>query len=179
MFSKKQVQLWLEEEKMNLVRIGIPISRDICPEIRFSKATSWYGLCERNKIHDGRMYNFRICISGYHLHNDERSIRNTLIHELLHTCPGCQNHGLKWKTYANLVKGELGYDIRRCGGDKGKSDALVTARKEKRENYSQGYVLVCKKCGSKHRRMRKSKAVLHPELYRCHCGGELESYILK
>ncbi|MBR5315815.1 MAG: SprT-like domain-containing protein [Firmicutes bacterium] len=174
MYTKQQISKWLWEEHGNLRKLGIPVSGDISPDIRWSKATSWYGQCQKNKVCRGKVYKFQISISEYHLQSSEKAIRNTLVHELLHTCPGCFNHGAKWKAYANLVKNTLGYQVIRCGGDKEQDAALEQARKEKRAGYQTRYLLVCTKCGREFERFRKSNLVLHPENYRCKCGGTIE-----
>ena len=153
--------------------IGIPVSGDICPAIRFSTATSWYGQCQQNRIYQGKRYRFQISISVHHLQSSEQAIRNTLIHELLHTCPGCLNHGPKWKSYAALVQRQMGYNIVRAGGDKDKDAPIEQARQEKRQGYQTRYLLVCTKCGQEFTRYRRSNLVLHPEKYRCRCGGEI------
>ena len=171
MYTKDQLNQWLREEQDNLTAIGIPISRDTCPEIRLSKATSWYGQCQQNRVYQGKRYKYVISISVYHLSSSERAIRNTLIHELLHTCPGCLNHGPKWKTYASIVGRRLGYSIIRSGGDKEKDSVIEAARETKRAGYQTRYLLVCTQCGQEFTRYRKSNLVLHPEKYRCKCGG--------
>ena len=172
MFTKEQVTKMLEEERVNLEKIGIPISKDICPEIRFAKATSWYGMCEPRRYHNGRMYKFRICFSEYHLASDEKSVRNTIIHELLHTCPDCLNHGPKWQKYAAVVNAKMSYDIKRCGGDK--ESAAESLAKGREEKYGMGHLLECKKCGAQWKRTRHSNFTLHPERYTCRCGGGIE-----
>ena len=173
MITKDQVNQWLQEEHDRLTAIGIPVSKAICPEIRFSKATSWYGQCREYRGRRGASYQFQISISEHHLQSSERAIRNTLIHELLHTCPGCLNHGPKWKTYAAIVQNRFGYNITRSGGDKDKSSPLEAARQSKREGYQVKYLLQCTKCGQQFPRYRKSNLVLHPEKYRCKCGGKI------
>lgn len=174
MYTKDQANQWLQEERDNLISIGIPVSAELCPEIRFSKATSWYGQCQQNRGYNGRRYKFVISISEYHLKSSERGIRNTLIHELLHTCPGCLNHGPKWKSYASIVQKRFGYNIIRAGGDKDADSAIEAARREKRAGYQTQYLLVCTKCGQEFPRYRKSNLVLHPEKYRCKCGGKIK-----
>ncbi len=174
MHTKAQVNQWLWEEREHLIAIGIPVSSEICPEIRFAKATSWYGQCQQNRVCRGVKYKFRISISEYHLQSSERAIRNTLIHELLHTCPGCLNHGVRWKSYAAIVEQRFGYNITRAGGDKDADSAIEAARREKRAGYQTQYFLVCTKCGQEFTRFRKSNLVLHPEKYRCQCGGKIK-----
>ena len=174
MHTKAQVNQWLWEERENLIAIGIPVSAELCPEIRFSKATSWYGQCKQSRGYNERRYKFVISISEYHLQSSERAIRNTLIHELLHTCPGCLNHGPKWKAYADIVQRRFGYNITRAGGDKDTDSAIEAARKENREGYQTQYLLICTGCGQEFPRYRKSNLVLHPEKYRCKCGGTIK-----
>ena len=174
MCTKEELHQWLWEERDKLIDIGIPVSSNICPEIRFSKATSWYGQCQQNKVFQGKRYRFQISISEYHLQSSERAIRNTLIHELLHTCPGCLNHGPKWKNYTAFVQKRLGYNIVRSGGDKDKDSAMEQMREEKRAGYRTKYLLVCTRCGQEIVRYRRSSVVLHPEKYRCKCGGKIE-----
>lgn len=174
MHTKDQLNRWLWEERNNLTALRIPVSDEICPEIRFAKATSWYGQCQQNRVYQGKRYKFVISISEYHLQSSERAIRNTLIHELLHTCPGCLNHGTKWKAYATLVQQQLGYNIIRAGGDKDKQSVMEAARQQKRAGYQTKYLLVCTKCGQGFIRYRKSNLVLHPEKYRCKCGGKIK-----
>ena len=59
---------------------------------------------------------FSIDISSRLLDNsvDIKRLENTMLHELLHSVPGCMNHGDKWKMYAEKVNRAYGYDIKRC-----------------------------------------------------------------
>ena len=42
----------------------------------------------------------------------EWALYETILHELLHTLPGCMNHGSKWRKYAAIVNRRLGYNIK-------------------------------------------------------------------
>ena len=42
----------------------------------------------------------------------EQAIMSVLLHEYLHTCPGCFNHGKKWKEYAKKIKKITGIKIK-------------------------------------------------------------------
>lgn len=44
---------------------------------------------------------------------EEKIIQMTIVHELLHTCEGCFNHGAKWKYYAEVMNNKYGYQITR------------------------------------------------------------------
>lgn len=41
------------------------------------------------------------------------SLKETLYHEILHTCNGCMNHGSLWKMYAEIVNDAYGCSIKR------------------------------------------------------------------
>lgn len=74
-------------------------------------------------------YEYYIEISGYTLRNSEKSLRNTLIHELIHTVPGGLCHTGEWKKWAMFVSERTEYDIKRLDGDKTSRDV------ERLDNY--------------------------------------------
>lgn len=117
------------------------------------------------------VYTYTINISSVLL--DERvpieGLQNTIIHEIIHTCPGCLNHGLEWKRRADKVRRELGYDIKRCNDsqEKGVSKSVAdTYNKPK-------YIVRCKGCGREVSRYRMCGIIEHPNLWRCGiCNGD-------
>lgn len=93
--------------KSNLDTIGIEYG-DIVEIKVNTRAKSRWGQC---KIVNGTQRyewfdrEFEINISDRILVdevNDDKVI-SVIIHEILHTCEGCFNHGEKWKKYADLV----------------------------------------------------------------------------
>ena len=70
------------------------------------------------------------------------------------------------KAYAQKVGQALGVDIRRTALVE---ESWVPLRREEVK-----YLLRCQSCGRVIPRRRRSKAVEHPERYRCACGGKLE-----
>ena len=121
-----------------------------------------------------RRYTYSINISEILL--DERvpieSLQNTVIHEILHTCPGCQNHGPEWKRRADKVKKELGYNIKRCtnAAEKGISET-VTERYYDPDKYK----VRCKKCGKVIGKSRMCNLVKYPQTYvHTKCNGTFE-----
>lgn len=134
--------------------LGIPVSGRIAPHVRVNRrAATRLGCC----IRQGR--EFTIELSARLLEADERACRQTLAHEVLHTCPGCGNHGAVWKGYAARMNAAYGYEIARTGSAAGEKPPR--------------YLLVCRGCGAQFQRMRRSPLVEHPERYRCKCGGYL------
>lgn len=41
-------------------------------------------------------------------------LKQTVLHEILHTCKNCMNHKTEWKEVANQVNRAYGYNIKRC-----------------------------------------------------------------
>lgn len=101
--------------------------------------------------------------------NPISALHDTLYHELLHTVPGCLNHGNKWQAYAAIVNKALGMNISRvCSvAEAGLIEYQPSTRKYL-------YEIVCPECGrSLAKFKRRSFAVDFPELYKCKvCGHE-------
>lgn len=97
----------------------------------------------------------------------------TIIHEILHACKGCKGHQGQWKRYANAVNRKYPqYNITRTSSaeDFGLEDTRKTEYK---------YAVRCVDCGHVFHRSKRTAVVLHPENYRCRCGGKLESVDLR
>ena len=99
--------------------IGCPISESICPEVVIIGNRSVFGrCCPKGSFDEYTEYDFYIEISGHTLHNTEKSLRNTLIHELVHTVPGGNmGHRGEWKKWAKYVSEKTGYNIGYYTGD--------------------------------------------------------------
>ncbi len=157
--TQEQLNALLEETRQALLGLGIPVSKKIDPVLRVNtRAKRRLGCC--------------YYVSGGHVIEVSASLldrpqllRETLAHELLHTCPGCRNHGERWKTYARQAGTALGYAIQRTVPVEGEAEPL---RHEEIK-----YILECQSCGARIGRMRMSKAVKSPWRYRCSCGGKL------
>ena len=150
--------------------IGIPISRNIYGPIINTRAKARFGCCiVENKVPGNTWYTIEI--SAHTLEAPEKSIKEIIAHELLHTCKGCMNHGKIWKIYAERFNESYGYNITRT------SSAEILGLEETGKNIPPAkYILVCSKCGKQFPRKRRSKAVQSPEKYRCgKCGGQLKS----
>ena len=123
--------------------LGIPVSRRIDPHVGVNRrAVSRFGCCIRRG--DGSF---------------------AIAHEVLHTCPGCRNHGPRWKAWAARMNQAWGYAIARTGtcGELGVEDVRPVR-----------HLVVCTRCHREFPRMKRSPLVDHPERYRCRCGGTLE-----
>ncbi len=163
MISRAELNELLTEAEAKLWRLSVPFSPHIERAVKVnSRAKKRLGCC----IYSGGRYTIEISQA---LLEDEKEglLTETLMHELLHTCKGCRNHGEKWKEYARRVNEAYGYNIARTV-DTG--EKITQLRKE-----SIKYILVCEGCGLKIERSRMSKAVKSPWRYRCgKCGGKLK-----
>ena len=113
---------------------------------------------------------FEISVSERLLADDisDKSVKTTIIHEILHTCKGCLNHSTEWKKLASYVNSTLGYDIKRCTSAAEHGICDEPAARNVR------YIVKCIKCGKTYERERKSKIIKNPQRYRCGvCRGKL------
>lgn len=139
--------------------LGIPVSRRICPHVAVNRrARTRLGCC---RSQSGR---HTIELSAPLLEADEPAVCQVLAHEVLHTCPGCADHGPAWRHWAALMSARYGYRIRRT--DSLEALGLPDCRPVR-------YLVVCRSCGRSIPRMKRSPLVEHPERYRCKCGGSL------
>jgi len=151
----------LKEVINEAVNINIPVSNNIVPDVIINtRATSRFGQCKK------RNGKYLIEISQHLTQAEEKYIKETLAHEVLHTCPNCMNHGTEWKSYARKMNMKYGYEISRTGSCQSMG---ITNPKVERANYT----IVCDNCGKKIYRQRESKVIKNSEQFRCKCGGRL------
>lgn len=168
MKSKEEIQRLFEEVKIEAKKIDIPISNNIKKEITInSRARSRFGCCKKTR--EGLKVSFEIELSERLLYCEDKIIKQTLAHELLHTCARCDNHGDIWKYYAAQMNKAYGYDIKRTA----RAEALGIESKKENKKLEDKYIVVCTKCGQEIARTRMSKLIKYPNLYRCRCGGNL------
>lgn len=118
---------------------------------------------------------FDINISAMLLNDDieDQITLNTIMHELLHTLPGCLTHEGKWRSYADYVNEKLPqYNITRV------ANVSETGIAVDRKPPVYRYVLRCSKCGQEIRRQKKSKVIMYYKNYRCgKCGSNLKKIL--
>jgi predicted SprT family Zn-dependent metalloprotease len=159
----RDLDFYAKKCKNKLIAIDIPISNNIQFRVN-TRAKARWGRCRRKD--DG----YIIEISVELLREDayESGLENTILHELLHTCPNCLNHGSEWKRLAAKVNRVYGCNIKRTDSyqDKGLQEPV---RKEAPDKY----LVVCQKCGASFGRKKKSSLITEPERFRCaRCGGK-------
>lgn len=102
-------------------------------------------------------------ISKWVMELNDDIIKNTIIHELIHCMPYCNNHGKEFKEYCKLINEKLGYNISRVGNKEQDLKASNIEYEEKKPNYK--YMIICTKCGQTFPRQRIAKNFIRK--YRC------------
>ena len=150
----KDLQKYVAECESELKSIGI--KQGIVKEwVINTRASSWLGQCKR--LQDGT---FQISIIEALLFDDveDKKLKNTIMHELLHTVEGSMKHTGRWFLNAQTVNKRLpDYNIKRTN-DMPKID---------RESTQYKYAVQCTGCGAIYYRTKMSNIIKNPERYRC------------
>ena len=138
---------------------GIPVRK--IRKVRVNNSINYFGLCmlycEDDTIAD-------ITISNMTVANGGESIKNTIIHELVHaSLPIDENHGKQFQKLAKRVSKIYHTDIKQYG------DRTKETEEFRKQQYK--YKVTCKQCGSTWYYIRKTKFAKHPHLYQCSCGS--------
>lgn len=163
--STKLKRLVKESEK-ELIDIGLghKLKKDINYTINY-RAKKRFGQCCGKKD---------INISSWLLEiGTDKDIKNTIIHEILHTFEDTIGHKAKWKYYANYVNNRTDYNIERTGSI---YETYYNAKIIFREKEVYNYKITCKKCGGiiyRQRLSKKSKLYFERGCMRhTTCGGK-------
>lgn len=109
-------------------------------------------------------------ISPWLMDLNEEIIKNTIMHEIIHCLPNCNNHGETFKKYAKYINERLGYNISRVGN---KKEDYIKSNVEyvEKENYK--YHIMCMNCGQSFFRKRLQRNFARK--FKCaKCGGKFE-----
>lgn len=166
---RARAECLLEKCREILMREGIPAAKDISGPVINDRIRSRFGSCKKTGSKREGNGKYIIEISGRLMECDDPAVETVLLHELLHTCPGCMNHGKRWKAYAEMLNRKYGYDIRPAS----RYEAFGLEDPGSKEPVR--YRIVCKKCGMEIVRKRRCPLVENVDRYRCgKCGGRLE-----
>ena len=138
--------------------------------------TCYYTKRGRHRITNYRKFNkHHIEISKWVMKLEDKIIKNTIIHEIIHCLPDCNNHGDTFKKYAKDINQKLGYNIKRLGNREADCKKSNIDFKED-ENFK--YKIVCEDCGQIFLRKRLKKDFT--KKYRCgKCKGNLKIFYRK
>ena len=155
-----------------LESLNIPISEDIVAVEVNPRLRRAVGRCVIVKTYFYGEKDFKIELNPAVVQDSvpDSELETTILHELLHTCPGCWNHGKTWRSYAAKVNRAYGYNVARL-------IHCETAAKRRNEIEPYKYIVKCKSCGKVvAKRKRICDIVSYPSHYYCKkCGGALRA----
>lgn len=176
-------------QELNSIGIDFANNNDIGKiDISIAKRTTKrYGCCKqenpdknfkivekignRKKVEYAKFQEHHIEISKWVMELEDKIIKNTILHEMIHCIPFCNNHGEQFKKYATYINTKLGYNIKRVGSPKEDYEKSNIPYVEKEVECK--YKIKCQKCSQEIYRQRFNIRKLNR--YRCgKCGGKLE-----
>lgn len=176
---KKQMNERLEKvfreciDEMNAIEI--PFGRITEVTVNYRAKKRW-GQCARTVGVYGFEFSINIRAELCHPDASERGLKETIVHEILHTCPDCFCHTGEWKRLAELVNDCYGYNVKRIASaaDLEMTDFFKEHGEIQKIAYK--YTIVCKKCGKVvAMRRRECDLTKYPMLYSHRaCGGSLK-----
>lgn len=161
-------------------------------EIKIStRSTKRYGCCKqenpdknykivqkrghRKIIKYEKFQNHYIEISSWVMQLDESIIKNTIMHELIHCIPFCNNHGKEFKKHAQYINQKLGYQITTKGNKE--QDYQASGIEYVGTNHYK-YKIICQNCNQVIYRKRFNANLI--KKYRCgKCNGKLKLVEIK
>lgn len=159
----RDLQKVVQECLREVEALGIPYGLITKVEVN-TRAKSRWGQCRHYRHNAYHTININVDLLDER--NDINGLKNVIIHEILHTCPGCQNHGTQWKAYAGKVNKAYGYGVK-CGNSA--SELGVKTENQYR------YAVRCKECGTVTKSIGMKKYIRYPQNYHCaFCKGSLE-----
>lgn len=150
----KDLQKLAKECMSELDAIGVEYGNVIEFKIN-TRAKSRWGQCRRII---GNTYSINITNELLRDDLSDRPCKETIFHELIHTCKGCMNHGYEWQRIADLVNDCYGYNIKRATSSEEKGVEMVKVYK---------YCFKCTNCGSVVKRNRASDFTRNYKRYGC------------
>lgn len=170
----KDLNRFYRECEEELTRINMDFSDKIVRVVVNGRLRTTLGVCNRSRMAGFFMFTIDINPALLADNVDDMEVKDTIIHEMLHTCPDCFDHGYEWKRRADRVNRMLGYHVSRTASRANLEAANV---KVKREEFK--YALECIECGSQYKYKRWGKALEMPSRYRCgKCHGDLKTVCL-
>ncbi len=104
----EKVSFLVKECIVKLKQLNVPISDSIY--FAFNGGYSYYGRTRsKPRTKKCKGYEFYITVNRFLL--SEKDIKNTIVHELLHTVPSGMNHHGNWRKWAKFVNANSEYKI--------------------------------------------------------------------
>ena len=153
--------------------LDIPVPDNISGKVDVNgRAKKRFGCCKKSEgMFHIEISKFLLDRLGY----GNPKVREVIAHEVLHTCPECYSHGIKWKSYSIEMNRRYGYNIKRVSS----FEEMGLSEMEKEINSNIKYIIKCNKCGKEYPRQRFTCVMKKINAYRCSCGGKLSIIELK
>lgn len=149
-------QKYIGDCKGMLDALNIPYAKSITFRVN-GRWTSRLGQCAKH----GDDYTIEIAAKLLDDRTPPNSLRQTILHELLHSCEGCMKHTGLWREYAERVNRAYDLQISRLTP---REDIGVPQELEKPFNY----IMICPHCGAEYKRYRMTDSFRFP--YKFNCG---------
>jgi predicted SprT family Zn-dependent metalloprotease len=157
----KNLNEYVAKANANMLKLGYEMNPGNTFRVNTRALTRW-GQCRHNP--DGT----HIIEISYRLMEDsvsEEALMNTLMHELIHTIKGCNNHGVNFKRVAAQINRAYGLNIKTCTSAAEKGVAEVQRKVVIKHRF------VCEDCGQTVERQRESDFTRRYQRYTCGCCG--------
>ena len=166
MYSEKRQKINLLFQLENEIRAEFP-DIEFCPTIEYKidNATTRFGLCRKIDA------DYAIISISKYLFRDERKLKNTLLHEMLHTVAGTNGHKGRWKILADRINKTTNYNIKRTSSFNTEYEKIIDSKVK--------YILRCTECKAEYKYQKETKAVKYYDRYHCgRCKNKLERIVL-
>mgnify|MGYP003305075682 CR=1 FL=1 len=125
----------------DMIAAGIPVQKDKILNIGLANISNTHALCCFKETENG--IRFVIAIKKtmmYHLNNEVvmTNVKNSIYHELLHTCPDCKSHNENFMKWSEICDKKIGTRTRCYMEDP------IYYNKTK----FKGFIYVCPECGN-------------------------------
>ena len=170
-FQMERISNLYKEVVKDAVRAGLPYDeKKVYSTIQINNRTTAVGMCKYTRSMD--MYT--IFFSSYFIDISDDKVKNTLMHELIHTLPNCMNHKEPFKRYMRRINYASGLSMEYHVATRNDDNEVIRACKNRqRQEYSKCETvrIVCG-CGCKFVFKKSQKVAKHPEQYQCRKHGK-------
>ena len=130
-------------------------------DLKLGRACNSLGSCKCNRL----TKKYTITFSKVYINLSDKHIKDVLMHETIHTLPGCMNHGPNFKHYMYIVNCTLGYNVT-------VKDSTTEAAALKKESLKEVPTVELRcSCGCELVVRATRKVAKHPENYCCKKHG--------
>ena len=177
-FTMEDYKKLYEEVKKDLISYGFPQIEEIQHTLSLDlKGYRIYGRCRKTRLNSSSATIY--LNKSYADSTTIDRIKNTIMHELIHSIKGCSGHTGKWKDIAQMVtyKSQGTYEIKRLGTSCAEFKDTVTKERKPTQKTQNKFLITCNNCKKQFKYKTRCKAVRaiekSPDGCRCpYCQGK-------